>query len=311
MDKFNQSIEKTKKCIDPSVLTEGALDLFSGYASLFDRKIRAGNLGIGRIAKKIKRPNYNASNVYYLVGGSKLLPQLEASYNVENLQDSIDAKTNVIEGQITYIQEKITQCDVNIAQHVKTPSGAPLLNVWKTRRLVLQKAYNQLNRSLTDLIVPFDKNGTLKTHSTTGTTPKPTTAGILPFEYGITTLPVLIYVSLATAISRQDQNYVKITDMVDAEIRSRAQYAVKLDITKKILNLPKAHDTIMDFIDRKKQTDRNAPDIIYVSRKQAMEYDKEIEKGGIYSRLKSKTGEAFKRDIDTYTGVGKGPTMTL
>ena len=58
MDKFNQSIEKTKKCIDPSVLTEGALDLFSGYASLFDRKIRAGNLGIGRIAKKIKRPNF-------------------------------------------------------------------------------------------------------------------------------------------------------------------------------------------------------------------------------------------------------------
>lgn len=306
MDKFNQSIETTKKSIDPSVLIEAGvantntsssitdpLDLFGGLAAEFNQNRRAGRFG------KYLTPDYNASNVFYLVGGSKSLDALGEEYKIKDREGAFNNETNKLQKKIEYVQEwqakvLVSLNTANSKHHIANISR------FKYFKGLLSRLLDKLETELAKKSEPFNEEGKL-TGNATITNPQ-------TFNDGYTTLPLLIYKTFAAVIHQQNQNYAKISDFVDMEIRSREKYSIKTALGKPTINMKNAQESMLDYIKRQEQTNSKLPKIIYIKRSQALEYDKQEEKGSIGSRLFKKTIGAVGNDIKTYT---KGPNMTL
>ena len=302
MDKFNQSIEKTKKCIESLVLTEAdgtpavsnPLDLFGLMAAYWDKKGK-GNDWVG--FKKAEK--YNASSVFYLVGGSDSLDALGIGYNAKDRELAFKNETSYLQKKIMYVKDKYAKVIVNLntAYH---NNHAVNISKYELYKDMLDKLLDKLEMSLSNKSEPFDVDGKIK-----GTT---SITDLKIFNDGYTTLPLLIYKTFAGVIHQQNQNYAKISDFVDMEIRSRAKYSIKTKLGDPIINMKTAQMSMMDYIKRQEQMNPKLPKIIYITRAKALEYDRQEEKGSFGSRLLKKAVGAVGNDFKTYT---KGPNMTL
>jgi hypothetical protein len=246
-----------------------------------------------------KAEKYNASSVFYLVGGSESLDALGKGYKLKNRENAFNNETGYLQKKIEYVQDHLERAIINLNTANSKRHRANIATYTK-RKTILTRLLELLESQLAAISEPFDEDGTIKGN--------PAITDTTTFNAGYTTLPLLIYKTFAGVIHQQNQNYAKISDFVDMEIRSRAKYSIKTKLGEPIINMRTAQLSMMDYIKRQEQANSKLPKIIYITRAKALEYDKQEEKGDTLSRMWNKTKQAIGGDIKTYT---KGPNMTL
>lgn len=305
MDKFNQSIEKTKKCIDPSVLTEAdGTNIFDQFSQLFIPLKYKQNRIAGKSAIE-----FDADNIYYLVGGAKSLTALKQLYQADIRSATTRKEVKTLKSVKMFLRDIINDFNTrySTAKKNNTPDQANLQSA-------LQALYDEnerLDTEIAEILTPFKTNGTLKTDGKLPPTVENINNSAGVFRYGLTILPALLY----KALYRSSKKYVTINDLIDEEIRSRAEYAVKIDVTEEDVDLEEAHNTIMNYVTAMNKINKSPAKIIYITEDDAVKFDKEKKMGSLGKQLTdmalNKASSGIKSDFKTYTGGGKGPTMTL
>jgi hypothetical protein len=279
MDKFSQRVTLIEKELDPAL--KEAVDI-QGIGSFLGmlKQLAFGTSNEGE---------FDASNVYYLVGGSKSLPKLATLLQFNVHQTNINKVMDIMEKNTERVKLEVkkatTLLNSAINQHKDTTKEEAIL-------ATAEEKLNALETDNKDTLAPFDENGNItRTKSNLQRIGKGQyTTDIneykkAGFKYGEDTLPAVLYNAFTAATTTQGQNYIKLIELIQGELRSRKKYSVKLDLSGKHINYPNAHASLMRFI---KTIDGLDKLIRYITPEKAAELQKQEKGGGIIKRgLKS------------------------
>jgi hypothetical protein len=279
MRKFDQKLNQVKSDlqINENILLEA--DNIGFFSSLYHLLPPSTRLWIK------PHENFNANNVYYLVGGSKTLPTMYEKFNIAANTHSLESVTKeqnaeeakIIEG-ITKLNNEIRVYNSKVNHDPQDTASQQKLTELEGNLKIETEKLKKLEADIKKIAFPFDENGEIKTPDTEHNIGS-------NYQYGYTTLPILLYNAFSAAITTQKQNYFKITELLDQELRSRKRYSVKLDIRSSHYNLSVTHDRLMTFLKNGKYSKVNTGiSIMYLTEADAKNYQKDEDRGNILQR---------------------------
>ena len=317
MDKFVQKVNE----IENTLLIKEAVSDFTGnlYKLLIPQAVQNFTLK--------NKEEYDPKNVYYLDHGSKSLDALKIKMDVLSNRLKLVKVLKMLEDE--YIEP--------IKDALSTYNKKKITDDYRNLRNKLAFIKDIESR----ISIPFEEDGSFKTtliisEDYNDKTPIRTAKGTmrrrgyatqdkmdkdkanitnrmsqLGFEFGKTTLPLLIYSSFNTAINIQRMNYVRLSEILSGELRARKKYSAVFDITSMSINEGNTHKTLMNFFNEEKiiKKANKQINIRYISEEEAKQLEKADAEGGLAGKLGTGLGNIIKTNVKA--GMSGGVTANL